>query len=504
MTGEIIFMLVLLAAALVAFFREIFPIEVTALGLLAILLLTGVVEVDRALAGFSNKAVIAIGGLFVLSQSLFKSGLVEAAADRVSHLASRRRWLAIAALLASVSLLSGFLNNTAVVAILIPMTIDVCRRLGISPSKLLLPLSYAAIFGGTITLIGTSTNLLVSALAEDAGQPAFGMFEFSSLGVVLVGVGLVYIMLTGPRMLADRVPPGGLTSKYRMGNYLTEIRLTEGSKLVGTSALKAKLNERYDVTILAVLRGERRFDRNLSRINLEASDVLMVRGAGDNLVRLSSEQRVELLPEIALDDDELSAGGQIIIEALVTRNSRMVGKSPRELDFRHQLGGFVLAIGRHGERMRKRLSKVRLRMSDTLLILIPNERLDALRDSDDVLILSEVDFELHRHRFWWLPLVLLPVVIAAAALGYLEIAGGALIGAIVVLMTGLLTPHEAYRSVDWSVLILIAAFVPVGQAIVDTGTASFIASGLVGATSYFPKPGPPSPRSHSSTSSPRS
>ncbi len=486
MTAEIVFMLVLVAAALVAFFTEIFPIEVTALGLLGILLVTGVVEVDQALAGFSNKAVITIGGLFVMSQALFKSGLVETAAGRVSQLAGRYRWLAIAALLGSVSVLSGFLNNTAVVAILIPMMLDLARRLEISPSKLLLPLSYAAIFGGTLTLIGTSTNLLVSSLAEDMGQPPFTMFEFSRLGAVMVVLGLAYVLVAVPRIVPDRVESGGLTSKYRMGAYLSEVRLEEESRLVGSSADQAQLNERYDVTILAVLRGDQRHDRNLRTLALEAGDVLMVRAAAENLVRLNSEQGVTLLPDVALHDEELSAGGQLIVEALITRNSRMIGRSPRELRFRRRLGGFVLAVGRQGAMLRKRLAEVRLRFADTLLVLIPRERLEQLRGSEDLLVLSEVDFGLRRHRLWWLPLAVLPAVVTLAALGILQIAAGALVGAIVVLMAGLLTTQEAYRAVDWSVLILIAAFVPVGHAIVETGTASFIASGLAGAGGYFP------------------
>ncbi len=486
MTGEILFMLVLLAIALVLFFRETFPIEVTALGLLGVLLATGRIEVDAALAGFSNKAVIAIGGLFVLSHALFKSGIVAAAADRLSRLATKRPGLAIAGLLASVSVLSGFLNNTAVVAILIPMTLDVCRRLEISPTRVLLPLSYAAIFGGTITLIGTSTNLLVSALAEGVGEPPFRMFEFTPLGLVMVVVGLVYVLLVSPRVLPERIDAGSLTGKYRMGDYLSEIRVTETSKLVGQSAEEARLNERFDVTVLGIVRGKRHLRRGLRTRAFEAGDLLMVRGSADNLVRLDAEEGIELLPEVALRDDELSSGGQVMVEALVARNSRMIGKTPKEIRFRRRMGGFVLAIGRQGEQLRAKLSETRLQFSDTLLILIPSERLDHLRTSDDLLVLSEVDFELERRTLWWLPLVALPAVVILAATGVMQIAAGALLGAILVLMAGLLTAQEAYRAVDWSVLFLIAAFVPVGNAIVDTGTATFIASGLTAATGLFP------------------
>ncbi len=486
MNGEILFMLALLAVALVLFFRETFPIEVTALGLLGVLLATGRIEVDAALAGFSNKAVVAIGGLFVLSHALFKSGIIEAGAERLSRFASRHQTPAIALLLAAVAVLSGFLNNTAVVAILIPMAIDVCRRLEMSPTKLLLPLSYAAIIGGTLTLIGTSTNLLVSALAEGSGQPPFRMFEFSALGGVMIVVGLVYVLTISPRLLPDRVAATSLTGKYRMSDYLSEIRVTESSRLVGKSAESAKLNERYDVTILAVLRGERWRRSGLRGLELEAGDLLMVRGSADSLVRLSSKEGVELLPEIALREDEIASGGQVMVEALVTRNSRMIGKTPKEVRFRRRLGGFVLAVGRQGQQRKVRLSETRLRFSDTLLILLPVERLDNLRSSEDLLVLSEVDFELKRRRLWWLPLIALPAVITLAATGVLQIAAGALLGAILVLMAGLLTSQEAYRSVDWSVLFLIAAFVPVGNAIVETGTASFIASGLSSAAGFFP------------------
>lgn len=487
MTFEILFLLVLLGITLAAFIREIFPIEVTALGLLGVLVVTGLVTPEQALEGFSNKAVIAIGGLFVLGHALVKTGLLELAADYLSQRTRRRAWLGMGALLALAALLSGFLNNTAVVAMFIPLMMNVCSRLEVSPSRVLIPLSYVSIAGGTLTLIGTSTNLLVSAIAEEAGEPPFLMFEFTKLGGIFLVVGLLYILLFAPRLLPERAQVGPLTQKYRMGPYLTEVQLVEDSKLVGATLREMKVSETYDVTVLAVLREEERLTETIGTIPLREGDTLILRGPMDNILRLRSDLGVALLPEIKLSDEELAAGGQITAEALITPTSRLIGRTLKEIDFHRQFGGFVLAIRRLGETFREKIADVPLRFSDTLLMTIPRERLTELRRSEDLIILSEVTLELHRERFWWLGLALLPAIVLVAALGILDITTGALLGAIILLLSGAVPPQEAYRAVDWSVLFLIAAFVPVGEAVVQTGTAELIATGLQSVAGFFPQ-----------------
>lgn len=486
MTFEIALMIGLLAVALVFFARDLLPIEVTAFGVLGVLLLSGILSVGEAFSGFSNPAVIAIGALFVLSHALTKTGLIETGAERLAEWAGERHWLGITMLLIAVAILSGFLNNTAIVAIFIPLVLDVCSKLGLSPSKVLIPLSYASIFGGTLTLIGTSTNLLVSSVAREAGQRPFGMFEFLPLGIVFVVVGLTYTLLFGRRLLPARVEPGDPATSYGLGQYLSEVRVDEGSPLIDSTLNHAKLGERYGVNVLAILRAEDRLVEGLDRVPVRAGDVLVVQAQVDQLVGVSKALKLSLLPEIKLSPQELAAEGMVTAEVLVAPRSSLVGSTLREVDFRGRFGGFVMAIRRHSQTLREKVAHSILQPWDALLTHIPRQRLDEMRRSRDFIVLAELPVKLRRRRFWWLVLPLMPLVIVLAAFGVLEIAAGALLAAVVLLAARALSPREAYDSIHWQVVFLIAAFVPVGQAAINTGTADYVAELVVRIADVLP------------------
>ncbi|MFC1535582.1 SLC13 family permease [Candidatus Neomarinimicrobiota bacterium] len=486
MTLEIAFMLVLIVATLVVFALELFPMEVTAFALLAVLVATGIVNADQAIIGLSNPAVVTIGMLFILSHALAKTGLLEVAAGRLSMMVGPRKWLGVVLLLATVSLSSAFLNNTAVVAIFIPLSVDLSRRLHISPSKILLPMSYAAIVGGTLTLIGTSTNLIVNAFVVGAGLPALGMFEFARLGWIYVIVGLVYTTLFARRMLPSRAGIESLTRKYHMGTYLTELRVQENSSLLGKSCKEVGINLNYDITILAILRGKHRFVENIRNLPLQTGDTMIVRGMVDNILRLRQEQGVSLLSDIKLGDEMLATDEQVLAEGLITQTSRLINKTLRDLDFRRHYGAFVLAVRRHGSTLRKKIAHSALHASDTLLMLAPKDRLNELRRSDDMIIISEAEYELHRSRSWWAIIALLPLLLILVSTGVIDILRGALLAVVVLFLLRAVDIREAYRSVEWSVLLLIAAFVPVGYAMQTTGTAQYLASGILALAGYWP------------------
>jgi di/tricarboxylate transporter len=487
MTPEIVFMLVLMGLALVAFVREIFPIEVTALGIVAVLLVTGIIGIDTAIAGLSSRAVVTIGSLFVLSRALIKTGLLETVADTISRRARHRPGLMTVVLLVAVAVGSGVLNNTAVVAVSIPLVMKLCRRVDLSPSKALMPISYASIFGGTLTLIGTSTNLLVSEVVVESGRPALGVFAFTPMGSVLLVVGLAYVVLAARPLLPRRAATGALTEKYRVADYLTEVILEEESRLIGTTLTNAHINERYGVTVLEVIRGSAETHvGDVDAMSLRSGDRLIVQGSLEDILRLRREQNLALLPDVKLDDDELAAGGQALVEAWVRPGSSMIGRTLKQLDFHYHLGGFVLAVSRVGETLRTRVSDVVLRFADALLVLVPRDRISDLEETGDLVVLSEHDVHLRRAPYWWLVLLLLPLSVALAAFGVMDIAAATLISSVVLLLFGVLTPVEAYRSVDWSVVFLIAAFVPLGHAVTSTGTAGFLAHNLLAASSWAP------------------
>jgi di/tricarboxylate transporter len=486
MSWEILLLCGLLLGALASFVFQWLPLEVTAMTLLAVLLLTGLVSAEEALAGLSDKAVVTVGAMLVLSHALVKTGLLEIAADRLSQVAGTRKWLGVAGLLAAASLMSGFLNNTAVVAILLPLAVDLCRRLGVSPSKVLIPLSYAAIFGGTLTLIGTSTNLLVDAVARRGGQRPLGMFEFLPLGAVFTVIGLTFVLTFGRRYLPDRGVVAALTRKYGMTEYLTELRVPQSSKLLGRRLPDSELGERYDITVLAIQRGEVRLTENLSEIELRPDDVLIVRGGMDGLVKARADLGVALLSDSKLTDAQLGGGDRAFVEALVPPNSTLIGETLKTIDFRRRYGAFVLAIRHSGETLRTRLAQTPLRFGDTLLLVGPRDRVEELRERQELVVTSELDLHLHRHRLWWLVLLLLPLAMGLAAAGVVEIVTAAAVACIVLLVVGAITPREAYRSVDWSVVFFIAAFVPVGSAMFNTGASDYLADLVLAPLAWLP------------------
>ncbi len=487
MTPAILFMLLLMGLALVAFVTELFPIEVTALGLLAILVGSGIIEPEEAIAGFSSTAVVAIASLFVLSHALTKTGVLETVADRIGDRAKARPGLIMALLLVAVSIGSGALNNTAVVALSIPLVMKLCRRLDLSPSKVLMPLSYASILGGTLTLIGTSTNLLVNSLMEDAGARSLGMFEFSVVGAVLMVVGLVYIGLLSNRLLPARAASGALTDRYLGSGFLTELVVAQGSDLTGHNLSEEHINERYEVTVIEVVRDRSETHlEDVGTVSLCEGDHLVVQGSFDDILRFRRDHGLELLSDTRLNDNQLASGGQILVETWIAPGSRMIGKTLKEVDFHHHFGAFVLAVRRVGATLRERIGDVELRLADTLLVLTPRERLDELEEQGDLKVFSEHHVHLRRQPYWWLVLIVLPAVIVAAAVGWADIATGALVGAVVLLLFRVITPEEAYRSMNWSVLFMIAAFVPVGHAFQVTGTADFLARSLLATNAWVP------------------
>jgi len=485
-TFEIGFMLALIVVALILFVLELFPIEVTAMLMLAVLLAFGIVSVDEAILGLSNKAVVTVGAMLVLGHALVKTGVLAAAADRLANATGSRAWLAMGLVLVVASVLSGFLSNTAVVAIFIPLLIDLCRRFHLSPSKFMLPLSYVSIAGGTLTVIGTSTNLLVSAIAEENGLEPFGMFEFSSLGIVLMFAGLVYVLVASPYLLPTRSTPEALTRQYEMRHYLTEVQVSATSELVGNTIEESAINREYDITVIAVHRGVDHVTENLRHLRVREEDVLVVRGSADGLTRFTSTKGIAPLSDARLSDAQIFEEGQFLVEAIVGRNSRLIGRTLEEIDFRQRIGAFVLAIRRGGEILHDKIARTRLQFADDLLLVAPEDRLARLRHTEDLIITSRVEFSTTLGGTNWAILVILPTVVILAALGVADILKGAIVGCILLLALRAMRPNEAYRAVDWSVLFLIAAFVPVGTAMQTTGTAAFLAQGILRVQSINP------------------
>ena len=489
-TQSIIFFAILILS-IIAFIREWFPIEVTSLLVLAALLLSGLIDKHQAISGFSNKAVITIGAMFVLSHAFTKTGFIRVFTIWLENNGRGRNWLVTTLFLISVSIFSAFINNTATVAILIPVATDLSHRLKISASKIMIPLSFAAIVGGTCTVIGTSTNLIVNDIAFQAGFH-IGVFELSKLGVILVAATLVYILAAQKWILPSRVPVSGLTKKYHLGTYLTEVAIPAVSPLNGRKFMDLNLGQTYELTVLEIIRHGNPITTNMRNIVLKEDDILLVQCSVDKLQAFRADQKVLLLTDIKMNDNELADNENILMEAMISPNSSLAGSSLMEVDFRRRYGLFVLALRRYRELMRTKVAHVKLKHFDTLLIFGSRTRMAALNTDPNFIILEELDTKLHKIKFWWLAVAIIPIVVGVAALNVLSIMEASLLGAILVMATGIVPAQEAYKSINWTVIFLFAALIPLGDAmetihlseriggIITTASSQFGHVGLIG------------------------
>jgi len=483
---DIVLLIAILGFMIAAFAFEWMPIDQVALVCLGLLLLTNLVTPQEATAGFSNPAVITVMMMFIVSEGLVQSGVIEILANRIAGLAGRSGRWATSLLLGLSGTLSAFINNTAAVAIFLPVSIHLAKRFKFSPSNILLPLSYASIFGGACTLGGTSTNLLVSAGAEEHGMDAFGVFEFASMGLILFVIGMAYILLMGPKVLPARSIISSLTRRYDLSAFLTELKVPVDSKLVGSTVISEQMSDRFELNLLEILRGKEKIAMNLRNTSIEPGDVLIVRGAMESIVSFKQQYGLLLLTDIKLRDGDLSDENNVLAEVQLSPMSTLEGRSLKDIDFRRRYGSFVLAVNRAGESIREKVAMIPLKRWDTLLVFGPRPRVEALMESEDFASLEERDLRLHLSPRWWIGALIVPVVVLLAASGLMSILEASILGAVAMIASGALKIQQAYKSINWTVIFLVAAILPVGTAMENTGLAKIIGDGIAAITASFP------------------
>ncbi|MGH9382498.1 MAG: sodium:proton antiporter, partial [Thermoanaerobaculia bacterium] len=387
-----------------------------------------------------------------------------------------RLWTSFLLLVGGVS---SFVSNTATVAVLMPVAIQLAHRMKFSPSKILIPLSYASIYGGTVTLLGTSTNLLVSAMAADRGIRPFTVFEFAWLGVPLLIVGTLYNVFFLRRVLPSRSVISSLTRKYRIVPFLTEVKVPEGSPLVGRTVLEEQVSERHELNVLEILRGGEKISIDIRNTVLKPDDVLIVRGGVESIVGFKEQFGLLLLSDIKLKDTDLADANNVLMEVQLAPNSTLDGRSLREIDFRRRYGCFVLALNRQGEIRREKLAAIPLRRWDTLLVFGPRARVEALLGNDDFAPLQELDISLGLSRGWWLVALAFPAIVLLAVLG-MSVLKASILTVVALLLTRRISIQRAYRSIDWTVIFMLAAILPLGLAIEEHGVARVIGETLAG------------------------
>jgi di/tricarboxylate transporter len=476
LTTDMGIVFLILLGTLVLFVVEVVAVDLVALLALAALLVTGILNVNECLQGLASPAVVTVASMFVLSEGLSRTGAVNWITQRLGQLAgtSGRGWVVTSLLIVMVT--SAFINNTAVVVLFIPVMLSLARRFRVSPSKLLIPVSFVSILGGTCTLIGTSTNILVSSVATSQGQPAFTMFEFTPVGIIVALFGLFYIVYIAPRLLPQRATMITFTEEDGEDNrqYVTEVEVLEQSNWVGKPLRETLLGRRPELRVLEVIRDETILAPR-EDIRLVANDLLLIQGEANDLFNVDQSGHVSVLPELAGEGGRLGPRVDVsLAEIVITPNSRFVGSTVREAGFRRRYGVSVFAIQRGGRHLRRSIGDLELRVGDVLLLQGSQKSFQNLQEARSFLFVKGTVDTLTRPGRAPLALAIMAGVIASATFELIPIQGAALLGALAMMLARCLTPREAYASQDMSVLMLIVGTLALGAGLNKTDAAAFL------------------------------
>nr|WP_188977066.1 SLC13 family permease [Halocalculus aciditolerans] len=494
------------ALALFLFVTELLPIDVTAI--LIMVLLTVLpwteVSVQEGISGFSSTATVAVLAMLILSTGISQTGVVQILGRKMAAFAGDSRLRQLGATVGVAGPVSGFINNTPVVAILVPVISDLAHKGNTSPSKLLLPLSYASMLGGTLTLIGTSTNLLASDVAERLLGRGFSMFTFTGLGLIVLVAGTIYLMTIGHRLIPERVPAKeDYIEEYQLQNYVTEVVVREDAAIAGKTVAEAVDESRFDADIIQLVRDSETYFEGIASKRIRPRDILTVRTDRETLEALRELDGLDLVGTPPTDAElEADEDAQTLVEIVIQSGSSLLGETLTTSSFRQRYDASVLAFRSRGETVRQRLDDVELRVGDTLLVQAPADSIDRLSVNSDFIVAHESETPNYRTRkiphavaiilgvvgFVGLPWPMLASLTGVDALAALDfsIVQTALAGVVAMVVTGVVKPGEIYDGVDWSVIFLLAGVIPLGIALEQTGAATFLGSLVALTGNYLP------------------
>ena len=472
----------LLVLAVVLFSSEILPVDIITLMMLLVLLGTGILTTRQAFEGFSEDIIIILASIFVLCGALQETGVVDRTGARLLKIAGRSENRLLIVLMVAAAAISAFVNNTTVVAMLVGPVIGLARRAKISPSRLLLPLAYASILGGTCTLIGTSTNVAVSGYITRAKLEPIRLFEITPIGLILVAVGVVYLLLIGKRFLPERVEPS-YTEDDAVREYLSEIIIVQGSPLVGQTVFRSELSK-MGFRILKLRRGNEVFvpDR---RTRFQAGDILLVTGNVDDLVKVKSAEGIEIKPDWKLGDLKMPDEETNIVEAVITPQSQLVNRTLKTANFRQQSGLTVLGVYRRGKLVEEKIGDVRLQIGDLLLVQGDKDRLGALQRQRQLAVLSELPIAAPRRNRAWYAIGLFAGALALNMAGLVPLTFCLLGAAVLCVVLRCISVDRAYQYIDWRLLILIGGMTAFGTAMEKTGADELLARWIVAGLQPF-------------------
>lgn len=483
-SANIFLTLGVVAVALFFFIGEWFPVDFVAICVAVVLILLKLVTPEEGIAGFSNNATITVMAMFILSAGISRTGAIQIVRDWLIKWGGKNTTQQMLVMGGMVGTISAFINNTAVVAVFLPIVEDWCKKQKIAPSQMLIPLSYVTILGGMITVIGTSTNVLASGISEKLGYGQFGLFDFTVVGILTFITGLIYLAFFAPKLLPNPKVSEleNVGDDYQLQDYVSEIIIPPSSSLIGQTLRESSIQRKFDLDVLEIIRDQNHFPQPLTDKNLNAGDILIVRGKREDLLKIRDEKGVEIVADVKFKnklEQELTEGQEKLAEILILSNSRLIGSTLKELRFRQRYNATVLAIRRGEELVRERLGKVSLKFGDLLLVQGPKDSFIGLQTTRELLVLEQRDVETLKSNKAWVAVGIVAGVVLLAAFDILPILVSALIGVILMVLTGCLKPGELYGSVRWDVIFLLAGLIPLGTAMDKSGATEWLAKGLV-------------------------
>lgn len=486
-----IVVLAVMFIAMVFFIWGKFRVDLVAVGVLVVLAILdwfvlnhAIFSRENVLFGFSSQATATVAAMFVISAALVRTGLVQGIYRHLDRIAGKTEKRLLLVLCVTSASLSAFLLNTATVAIFIPVAIVLARSRRISASRVLMPLSFASQIGGVCTLIGTSTNILVNSIAIDSGLGGFSLFEFAPLGLIMCVVGVVYLIFVTPWLLPNRKGQLQQVDQYRLADYLTELEVKENSPLIGNGWAATEAVKEKDIDLIKIIRDGKATWR-ATRTKIQQGDILLLHGHAEKLLRLQRKYKLRSLANVKVDDKEMSSDEVQLIEALVPPQSRLVGQSLDSFGFSRRFGCAVLAVQRRGKVLRDRLMKIFLEDGDTLLLQGHEDDTSRVLQSRDLIVTNEVtDLYLRKDRAV-VALLMLAFTVVLAASNAIPIYLAGILGAMGMIVGRCLTLEEAYQAIDWKVIFLLGGMLPLGQALDQTGAASWLANTLLQPFSDF-------------------
>ena len=492
LSGSQIAFFVILVAAFALLVTERLRNDVVAVLIVLALALTGVLKPAEALSGFSSEPAIVVAAIFVMSGALHRTGLSDVLGSWIGKLAGAGYTRAIAVIMPSVAILSAFTHHLTTTAVMLPVTLNLARERNIAPSKLLMPLAFAASLGTAITIIGAPAFLIASAVLQQAGRPALGIFSIAPIGLALSAVGTVFVLTVGRWLLPERRGADEGANRFRLDDYFTEIAILENSPFAGKTVEEVERDPRLHVRVVGLMRDGRRLQGPRRAEPLRAGDVLLVRATPEDIVAIRAEPGIELHPIAQYDADGHASGGAAgaeddeggrFVQAVVAPNAELVGRTIGEIDFRRRYGAIVLSLWRRQGWLDQEIAQTRLRAGDVLVLQGDDEAL--ARVGADASFLMMVPFHGEQRLRGKAPLAgaIMLATIALAAFNVLSIEIASLAGAVAMVLAGCLTGAQAYHAVDARIFVFIAGAIPLGAAMKTTGAADLIAGWLRGAVS---------------------